>query len=99
MNKSYTIARGIKIQFWILMSDLSDVNVLDTELQKIKAIFDEGVEDNFAHHNIQSSIGVSVFPVVARSGKKLLDQTIAAVKMAQNSGSGICFYNEDNSSN
>ena len=99
LNKSYTIARGIKIQFWILMSDLSDVNVLDVELQKIKAIFDEGIDDNFAHHDIRSSIGVSVFPLVARSGKKLLDQTISAVKMAQNTTGGIYFYNEENSSN
>ncbi|MBQ8436805.1 MAG: diguanylate cyclase, partial [Alphaproteobacteria bacterium] len=97
LNKSYTIARGIKIQFWVLMSDLSDVNVLDVELKKIKAIFDDGVDDNLAHHEINSSIGVSVFPIVARSGKKLLDQTIAAVKKAQMENNGICFYNEDRS--
>lgn len=96
LNKSYTVARGIKIQFWVLMTDLSDVNVLDEELQKIKAIFDEGVDDNLTHHETRCSIGVSVFPVVARSGKKLLDQTIAAVKKAQTDNSGICFYSEEN---
>lgn len=95
LNKSYTVARGIKIQFWVLMTDLTDVNVLDEELQKIKAIFDEGVDDNLTHHETRCSIGVSVFPVVARSGKKLLDQTIAAVKKAQNDNGGICFYSED----
>ena len=97
LNKSYTVARGIKIQFWVLMSDITDVNILDTELQKIKAIFDEGVEDNLAHHEIRTSIGVSIFPIVARSGKKLLDQTISAVKTAQNNNSGIYFYHEENS--
>ena len=96
LNKSYTVARGIKIQFWVLMTDLADVNILDAELQKIKAIFDEGVDDNLTHHDIRCSIGVSVFPVVARSGKKLLDQTITAVKKAQADDSGICFYSEEN---
>lgn len=95
LKKSYTVARGIKSQFWILMSDLQDVSDLDVELHKIKAIFDEGVEDNFARHEISCSIGVSVFPVVARSGKKLIDQAIVAVKTAQNSGGGINFYSED----
>lgn len=98
LKKSYTVARGIKSQFWILMSDLQDVSDLDVELHKIKAIFDEGVEDNFARHEISCSIGVSVFPVVARSGKKLIDQAIVAVKTAQNSGGGINFYSEDKQS-
>lgn len=98
LKKSYTVARGIKSQFWILMSDLQDVSDLDVELHKIKAIFDEGVEDNFARHEINCSIGVSVFPVVARSGKKLIDQAIVAVKTAQNSGGGINFYSEDKQS-
>ena len=95
MNKAYTIARGIKIQFWFLLTDLNDVADLETELKKIKEIFDEGIDDNFAHHNLNASIGVSVFPVVARSGKKLLDQTISAVKTAQNNGGGIVYYNDE----
>ena len=96
LKKNYTVARGIKSQFWILMSDLQDVSDLDVELHKIKAILDEGVEDNLAHHEVNSSIGVSVFPVVARSGKKLIDQAIVAVKNAQNTGGGISFYSEEN---
>lgn len=98
LKKNYTVARGIKSQFWILMNDLQDVSDLDVELHKIKAILDEGVEDNFTHHEVSSSMGVSVFPVVARSGKKLIDQAIVAVKNAQNSGGGISFYSEDNQS-
>lgn len=78
------------------MSDLQDVSDLDVELHKIKSILDEGVEDNLARHEIHSSIGVSVFPVVARSGKKLLDQAIAAIKTAQNNGGGVTFYSDDN---
>jgi len=96
LKKSYTVARGIKSQFWILMSDLQDVSDLDVELHKIKSILDEGVEDNLARHEIHSSIGVSVFPVIARSGKKLLDQAIAAIKTAQNNGGGVTFYSDDN---
>lgn len=96
IKKSYTVARGIKCQFWVLMGDLQDVSDLDVELHKIKAILDEGVDDNLTHHDISSSIGVSVFPVVARSGKKLIDQAIVAVKNAQNQGGGINFYSEEN---
>lgn len=95
MKKNYTIARGLKYQFWVLMNDLPNVNVLDAELRKIKSILEEGIEDNFTTHALNTSIGVSVFPLVARSGKKLLDQAIAAIKQAQNEGGGMVFFSEE----
>lgn len=95
LKKNYTTARGLKYQFWVLMNDLPNVNALDAELRKIKAIFDDGVEDNFTSHTLNTSIGVSVFPLVARSGKKLLDQAISAVKQAQAENGGVVFYSEE----
>ena len=83
LKKNYTVARGLKYQFWILMPDLVNEQSLEVELDKLRVIFKEGVTDNFTTHEVFTSIGVSVFPDPARSGKKLIEQAIASVKKAQ----------------
>ena len=83
LKKNYTVARGLKYQFWILMPDLVNEHSLEVELDKLRVIFKEGVTDNFTTHEVFTSIGVSVFPDPARSGKKLIEQAIASVKKAQ----------------
>lgn len=83
MRKNYTVARGLKYQFWVLMPDIIDETNLEIELAKIKSVFQEGVTDNFNTHEVITSMGVTVFPDPARSAKKLIEQAIFAVKKAQ----------------
>ena len=84
LRKNYTVAKGLKYHFWILMPDIANNYDLDTELKKLMAVFKEGVSDNFTTHELSVSVGVSVFPAPARSAKKLIEQAIDAVKEAQN---------------
>lgn len=93
LKKNYTVARGLKYQFWILMPDIINEQTLELELEKIQAILKEGVSDNFTTHEIVYSIGISVFPEPARSAKKLIEQTISAVKKAgQSPESNLVMY-------
>lgn len=86
LKKSYSIATGLKYQFWILINDVYNREDLDVELKKIKAIFEEPVKDNFTEHNLIVSIGVSIFPDFAKSAKKMLEQSIKAIQMVQKRG-------------
>lgn len=86
LNKSYSIACGLKYQFWILVNDLQNREDLDVELKKIKSIFDEPIKDNFTEHNLNVSIGVSIFPDVAKSAKKMLEEAIKAIQISQKMG-------------
>lgn len=83
MKKNYTAARGLRYQFWILLPDIANERVLEMEIDKINAVFNEGVNDNFTTHEVITSIGVSVFPNPAQSAKRLIEQAIAAVKKAK----------------
>ena len=99
LKKNYTIARGLAYEFWILMNDVSSTADLDIELRKLNALFAEPIRDNITDHNVSVSIGVSIFPDVAKSAKKLLEQTIKAVKKAQERGGGIAVYSDDTEHN
>lgn len=46
LRKTYTVASGLKYQFWILLPDVMDEESLKLELQKIQKIFEEPVADN-----------------------------------------------------
>lgn len=86
LRKTYTVASGLKYQFWILLLDVMDEESLKLELQKIQKIFEEPVADNFTEHDISASIGVSVFPEPGSSAKKLIEQTILSIQKAQKEG-------------
>lgn len=95
LKKNYTVARGMAYEFWIMMNDISSMGDLDLELRKLNAIFMEGVSDNITEHNVNTSIGVGIFPTVAKSAKKLLEQTIKATKKSQEKGGGISVFSEE----
>lgn len=86
LRKTYTVASGLKYQFWVLLPDIMDEESLKIELHKIQMIFDEPVADNFTEHEISASIGVSVFPEPGTSAKKLIEQTILSIQKAQKEG-------------
>ncbi len=83
LNKAYTISKGLKYHFWIMMPNLSSFQELDRELLKLMAIFRDGVSDNFNNHELLVSVGVSTFPNPARSAKKIMEQSLEALKEAQ----------------
>lgn len=83
LPKHYTVARGLKYQFWIMMNDISSLPELEVEVAKVRKMLDEPVADNFVEHFVHASIGISVFPKPAKSAKKLMEQAIAAVNEAQ----------------
>lgn len=85
MKKNYTVARGLKYPFWILMPDLMNGYDLDLEMKKLMTLFKDGISDNFTTHDLVVSVGASVFPNPARSAKKLIEQSISALKQAQES--------------
>lgn len=86
LPRHYTVARGLKYQFWVMMNDISSETELEIEAAKIRSMFDEPVADNFTEHFVRASIGISVFPKPAKSAKKLIEQTIFAVGEAQKRG-------------
>lgn len=83
VRKTYTVASGLKYQFWVLMPDVMDEESLKIEVRKIKTVVTEPVADNFTAHEIKASIGVSIFPEPATSAKKLIEQAILAIQKAQ----------------
>lgn len=86
LKKTYTVASGLKYQFWILIPEVQSSADLNVEIQRIKAVFDEPVADNFTEHQVVVSIGVSIFPDPSTSAKKLIEQAIMAVRKAQKEG-------------
>ena len=83
LKKNYTVARGLKYSFWILMPDILTKHDFDVEMERLLSIFKEGITDYFTNHEVVVSIGASLFPKPARSAKKLVEQSIEALKIAQ----------------
>ena len=86
LKKAFTVASGLKYQFWILIPNVDNLENLDVEIKRIKAAFDEPVADNFTEHRLDASIGVSIFPDPATSAKKLIEQVILSIQKAQRDG-------------
>lgn len=82
LKKSYTIARGLKYQFWILINDFNNEHDLEVEIEKIRAIFDEPVSGNYMDYNIQTTFGRSVYPENAETANKLMELAVESVNAA-----------------
>ena len=82
LKKNYTIARGLKYQFWILLNDFNNEHDLEVEIEKIKAIFDETISGNYTEFNLVTSLGYSVYPTNAQTSNKLIEMAIDAIKTA-----------------
>ncbi len=83
LRKNCTVARGVKYPFWILVPDLENEEELIKIYAKIYEVLSVGVSDNFTTHEVVFCAGGSVFPQRSRSAKKLVEQTIDALKKAQ----------------
>ncbi len=96
LPKITTIAQGLKYNFWIMLSGLKNKKDITQYVKKIFDVLKDGVDDNFMHHELLFSVGVSSFPYPARSAKKTIEQTIIAIKEAQaNQKSSVKFYNNE----
>lgn len=82
LKKSYTVARGLKFPFWLLINDFSNEHDLEVELAKIKAIFDEPVVGNYMDYSIETSFGYSIYPNNAQTANKLIETAIDAIRTA-----------------
>ena len=78
------------------MPDVSNAYELEAEINKIMAILQDGISDNFTTHELVVSVGYSVYPSPSRSAKKLMEQSILALKEAQTySGNKVVKYSQD----
>lgn len=82
LKKSYTVARGLKYPFWLLINDFNNEHDLEVELEKIKAIFDEPVVGNYMDYNVVTSFGYSIYPNNAKTANKLIETAIDAIRTA-----------------
>ena len=96
LSKRATVALGLKYNFWVMLPDLKNKAEINHEIRHIFEILDEGVSDNFTRHELSFSIGTSSFPQPAHSAKKVIEQAIAAIKVAQRvNRNAIEFYSEE----
>lgn len=73
LKKSYTVAKGVKYPFWILLNDVQAMEDLNLELEKIEYILSSGIKDNFTEHFLEYSIAIASYPKDAESARKLLE--------------------------
>lgn len=96
LNKMATVAVGVKYEFWIMLQGVKNPAEINHEIRKVFEILNDGVSDNFTRHELLFSMGVSVFPSPAHSGKKLIEQAMSAIKTAQrNNKSSVEFFGEN----
>lgn len=92
LSKKYTIAVGIKYQFWILMPNIENEKYLKKEIRKIAQIFEDAVKDGVDELDIVTSIGVTMFPKPSGSAYKLMDNAIKAlIKAREGGGNKVAF--------
>ena len=82
LKKSYTVARGLKYPFWLLINDFNNEHDLEVEIEKIKAIFDEPIVGNYMDYNVSTCFGYSIFPNNAKTANKLIETAIDAIRTA-----------------
>lgn len=83
MPRTATVSVGLKYNFW-LMFTAKDKNSFNDIMKRMLDVLNEGVSDNFAKHKLLYSIGVSCFPSIAKTSKKLMEQAIKALEYNQN---------------
>lgn len=88
LRKNYTVARGLRFHFWILMNEFENKNDWDLEIKKIRGVCDEPISGEFEDFELKVSMGVSTYPNQAASAKKLLEQAILSVEKAGKNGDG-----------
>lgn len=94
LRKTFTVASGLKYQFWVLIPNVDNMENLDVEIKRIKAAFDEPVADNFTEHHLDASIGVSIFPEPATSAKNLSSRLFFPSRRLSATGANASSFSE-----
>ncbi|MBR1649364.1 MAG: GGDEF domain-containing protein [Alphaproteobacteria bacterium] len=90
---NYTIARGIRYTFWVMMPSLSSFEEIDIELGKIRTIFRTPLKNN---ERALTSIGVSFYDGEDIKAKGLVEQAVIALQRAQTQGeNNMLFYSRN----
>ena len=82
LPRTATLSVGLKYTFW-LMFNVKNKRQFDEIVKRVLDVLNEGVRDNFTRHEIVFSMGISCFPQIATSSKKLMEQAIKALEKNQ----------------
>lgn len=88
---NYTIARGIRYSFWVMIAGLSGQEDIDVELSKIRTIFRQPLKNG---EKVMTSMGVSLYDGQETKAKTLVEEAIVALQRAQAQGeNNLLFFN------
>lgn len=87
---NYTVARGIRYTFWVMMTNVNTMEEINLELSKIRTIFRTPLQNN---ERILTSMGASLYAGQDVKAKDLVEEAIIALQRAQSQGeNNMLFY-------
>ncbi|WP_420266310.1 EAL domain-containing protein [Candidatus Magnetominusculus dajiuhuensis] len=90
IRESDTVSRMSGDEFTVILSNVSNVNQIETVSNKLLASLKEPYDVNGQTHTLTASIGISVFPSDSNSAGELLKHADTAMSHAKNAGKDIC---------
>lgn len=76
LKKNYTVARGVKHPFWILLEDIFSPQELALEVQRIENILNMPIKDNISEHFVTYRISRVTFPEEAQTARRMLEMVV-----------------------
>lgn len=90
---NYTVARGIRYTFWVMMPNLQSIEEVEMELARFRTLFRTPLKSN---ERILTSIGVSLYEGEDAKAKELVEKAIIALQRAQVQGeNNMLFYSQN----
>ena len=90
---NYTIARGIRYTFWVMMPNLQSIEEVEMELARFRTLFRTPLKSN---ERVLTSIGVSLYEGEDVKAKELVEKAIIALQRAQAQGeNNMLFYSQN----
>lgn len=87
IDKQYSFGVGKdNNQYWLFIPSIENYEKLETEIQRLKGLFDAPIEEEYTSYHIKNSFGVSIYPEPATSAKRLFEQAELSVKKALKDG-------------
>lgn len=89
----YTVARGIRYTFWVMMTNLNGQEEIDLELSKVRTMFKMPLKNN---ERVLYSMGVSLYDGQEVRAKTLVEEAIVAIQRAQAQGeNNLAFFSHN----
>ncbi len=92
LSKLYTVAVGTKYQFWLLLPDMQSEVEIQQELSNIQSLLNAPIANTNMRYDISVAMGVSIYPDMAQSSKKLISQAEMALRQALKSQQSAIVY-------